>query len=193
LAGHCFFGIFGQSKMSLSLPASLDCISTQNPSQLFAEMRGSIKREPKKRILLAEGSAASEILHAALDADFDLQVCHTLHHARECLHGDIRIVLCGLHFDGCGLFELLQTVRQQDTSAPRYFFGINTRNKLLADEVIGIAAESIWAMGGDGLINFSGWCTQLGPEMASQRLRRQLECLPIRKKASGSNLVGGPF
>lgn len=179
--------------MSLSLPASPDCISTQNSPPLFAEICGSKKRKPKKRILLAEGSAASEIIHAALDADFDLHICHTLRHARECLNDDIGIVLCGLHFDGCRLFELLQMVKQQNRSVPRYFVGINTRNKLLADEVISIAAESIWAMGGDGLIDFSGWCMQLGPEKASHRLRRQLECLPIKKKASGSNLFGGPF
>jgi hypothetical protein len=179
--------------MSLSLPASPDCSSTLKSSPLFSVRHGSKDREPKKRILLAEESAASEVLHAALDADFDLHVCHTLRHARECLREDIRIVLCGLHFDGCRLFELLQTVRQQDISAPRYFVGINTRNKLLTDEVIGIAAESIWAMGGDGLIDFSGWCMQHGPEKANQRLRRQLECLPIKKKASGSNLFGGPF
>jgi hypothetical protein len=180
-------------KMSLSLPASLDRISNPHSLSLFAEMREGKNRKAKNSILLAEESAAAEIIHAALGTYFDLHICHTLRDAREYLHGDIRIVLCGLHFDGCRLFELLQIVRKLNASAPPYFVGINTRNKLLADDVIRIAAESIWATGGDGLIDFSRWCMRLGTEEACHRLRWQLECLLFTDKKSDPNLTGGRF
>ena len=127
--------------------------------------------------MVAETPVAIEIILPALQNHFDLLLSHTLKDALQNIGKGCDIVLCGLHFDESQMFELLFKLKENNTTKMIPFIALNTKNSVLPDSVIRLAAKAVISMGGDGFIDLPQWRKVLGDEKAFTRFRAHLHLL----------------
>ena len=143
-----------------------------------------------KRILLAESAdfmsiafeglgvknKAFPMLGASMSGiSLMLVPCVTLEAAKQAVHDDIDVVLCGLHFDECRMFDLLRFMKADPGLRRIPFLCIKTLDGTLDptfNESVKIATQ---ALGAAGFFDLGALNKKLGPELARNEIGNYID------------------
>ena len=140
----------------------------------------------KPQVLAAFPPFALERLEKMLAGRVELLPATAMQPAMQTLERDLKIslVICGVHFDGSRMYDLLRYVRTRHPRLPFLCCRIlNSELPQISGESITLAAQSLGAAGYADLPALEG---QFGEEEAEARFRSMvLEQLPLRRVGNG--------
>jgi hypothetical protein len=151
--------------------------SSQLTGNLYGALPIMTSRNNCRKIIIAVREADVPIAQAMLGNEFDLVFCHTLEDAQAAIHGQVGIMVCGVHFAQGAVFELLQFVRSNPVSTQVPFFVmLDTAGRYNYSPAIvhGLRAAAK-ALGATGFIDLSALVEKAGREEAIEILRRGIQ------------------
>lgn len=121
------------------------------------------------RILVADSEKAAATVQSILGKDVELVIAHTMKQAEKRLQGPLDMVICGIHFDGSNMYQLLHLVNSRHAHLPFIVF------RDLASALDPTFAQSVQIsaklLGALGLIDLYSLRERLGTAEADRRFR----------------------
>lgn len=122
-----------------------------------------------QRVLIADNEEAVATLQHVLGDCVDIVVANTMQQAEEHLQQPLDMVICGIHFDGSNMFQLLHLVNARHGHLPFIVF------RDLASALDPTFAHSVQIsaklLGALGLIDLYSLRQRLGTQEADRRVR----------------------
>jgi hypothetical protein len=123
----------------------------------------------RSRILVADSEEAVATVQAVMGDAVDIAVANTMKEAERQLQEPLDMVICGIHFDGSNMFQLLHLVNSRHGNLPFVVFRdlASALDPTFAQSVQ-IAAKLLGAL---GLIDLYSLRQRLGTEEADRKFR----------------------
>lgn len=124
------------------------------------------------KILVADSEKAVATVQFIMDDTVEIVVANTMQQAEERLREPLDMVICGIHFDGSNMFQLLHLVNARHAHLPFVVF------RDLASALDPTFAQSVQIsaklLGALGLIDLYSLRQRLGAEEADRRFRAMI-------------------
>jgi DNA-binding NtrC family response regulator len=122
------------------------------------------------RILVADSADAAEKVKRLLGSEAEVLIARDMKEAEKHLQGPIDLVLCGIHFDGSNMFQLLDTVVSHYAHVPFIVFrDLESALDATFAQSVQVAAKLRGAL---GLIDLYSLRQQMGPDEADRKFRQ---------------------
>jgi CheY-like chemotaxis protein len=140
---------------------------------------------PIKNVLLADtAEGIAEVSHA-LGENAELTCCTSAAEARSLLlTRHFNLILCGMHFDECQMFDFLRYCKANPNTSSIPFLCLRSLQGALDDAVCKSIDLASIALGAERFVDLVSWQIRYGDENAAEKLQ-----LLVKQVASGNPAI----
>lgn len=126
----------------------------------------------KPRVLVADNQEAVATFRFVMGDAVEIATANDMKEAEERLQEALDLVVCGIHFDGSNMFQLLHLVNGRYAHLPFIVFrDLPSALDPTFAQSVQVSAKLLGAL---GLIDLYSWRHRLGVEEADNRFRRMV-------------------
>jgi hypothetical protein len=127
---------------------------------------------PAKKLLVAVRPKDTRLLLDVLGTEFDMAICHTYEDAMRRFDEPIGLIVCGVHFAGDRMFDLLSLAKCAPEMRSVPFFVVLGKNIGYSEVIVDSIRSATRLMGADGFVELSALESDVGQEQAYENLRQ---------------------
>jgi hypothetical protein len=131
-----------------------------------------LKTESGKKILVAVRAKDRQKVSRVLGAEFNLDFCSTLEIAQSQLDESIGLIVCGAHFDGGRMFELLRYAKGARQTRAIPFLVVLGSERTYSPKILQGIQIAAKILGADGFIDIVELKEELGEVKTAEALRQ---------------------